>query len=292
LAAAEAYSADVLILGGDIAGKGLVPIQAKDGRLTATLHGDALAVPMADEARLRSDINRLGFYSVVLGDAELDMLENDSTLVTEIFQQQITEQLEGWFRLAAERLQPTIRCIVTPGNDDPYFIDGVLKAAPRIESPEAQLCEIGPIVLASLGDVTPTPWKTDREYSEEQLAARIGLLLDPLPAKSSLVLNFHCPPFDSGLDSAAELDGNLRPVIRSGQPSMVPVGSKAVRDAIAKYRPVVGLHGHIHEARGAQRIGRSLCLNPGSDYTSDLLRGALVDFGLDGNCIDFLLTAG
>jgi len=81
-------------------------------------------------------------------------------------------------------------------------------------------------------------------------------------------------------------------VIRSGQPSMVPVGSKAVRDAIAKYRPVVGLHGHIHEARGAQRIGRSLCLNPGSDYTSDLLRGALVDFGLDGNCIDFLLTAG
>ena len=73
---------------------------------------------------------------------------------------------------------------------------------------------------------------------------------------------------------------------------MIPVGSRAVRDAIKKYRPVVGLHGHIHESRGAQKIGGTVCLNPGSDYTADLLRGALVDLAEDGSCVDFLLTAG
>jgi Icc-related predicted phosphoesterase len=65
-----------------------------------------------------------------------------------------------------------------------------------------------------------------------------------------------------------------------------------VRDAIKQYEPVVGLHGHIHESRGAQRIGSTMCLNPGSDYSADLLRGAIVDFDADGRYIDFLLTAG
>ncbi len=69
-------------------------------------------------------------------------------------------------------------------------------------------------------------------------------------------------------------------------------GSKAVRETIKKYQPEVGLHGHIHESRGAQKIGRTMCLNPGSDYSADLLRGAIVDFDANGSYIDFLLTSG
>jgi Icc-related predicted phosphoesterase len=107
-----------------------------------------------------------------------------------------------------------------------------------------------------------------------------------------VVVNFHCPPYSSGLDFAPELDATLRPVLRGGRPSVVPVGSRAVRDAIKKYQPVVGLHGHVHESRAAQKIGQTLCLNPGSDYTADLLRGAIVDLAEDGSCLDFLLTAG
>ncbi len=105
-------------------------------------------------------------------------------------------------------------------------------------------------------------------------------------------MNFHCPPYGSGLDFAAELDPQLRPVIRGGRPSIVPVGSKAVRDVVKKYHPVVGLHGHIHESRGAQKIGQTMCLNPGSDYAADVLRGAIVDFAQDGSYIDFLFTTG
>ena len=81
-------------------------------------------------------------------------------------------------------------------------------------------------------------------------------------------------------------------MLRGGRPSFVPVGSKAVRDAIKRYQPVVGLHGHIHESRGAQQIGSTLCINPGSDYTADVLRGAVVDIGDDGSYRDFLFTAG
>ena len=54
----------------------------------------------------------------------------------------------------------------------------------------------------------------------------------------------------------------------------------------------MGLHGHIHESRAAQKIGQTLCLNPRSDYAADLLRGAIVDLAEDGSCVDFLFTAG
>jgi Icc-related predicted phosphoesterase len=185
-----------------------------------------------------------------------------------------------------------VRLIITPGNDDPLAIDPVLKSAPRIECPEGELCELGPVLLASCGDVTPTPWNTEREFSEEELAGRLAKMLDAVPQGRRVIVNFHCPPYGSGLDFAAELDETLKPVIRSGRPSIISVGSKAVRDAIKKYQPVVGLHGHIHESRGAQQIGKTMCLNPGSDYTADVLRGAIVDFADDGSYIDFLFTSG
>ncbi len=292
LAAAETYEADALVLGGDIAGKGLVPIHAHNGNLSAKVHGEEVTVSRAEEGRLRADLNRLGFYSTVATDEELERLESDPSYVNIAFRREIVAQIEGWCMLAEERLAPGVRCLITPGNDDPTFIDPVLKAAPRIESPEGELCEVGPVLVASLGDVTPTPWNTEREYSEEVLAERIATVMDRVPNGRKVVVNFHCPPYGSGLDFAAELDETLRPVLRGGRPSIVPVGSKAVRDAITKYEPVVGLHGHIHEARGAQRIGHTMCLNPGSDYTADVLRGVIVDFAEDGSYIDFLLTAG
>src|SRR5581483_12282601 len=157
---------------------------------------------------------------------------------------------------------------------------------------ECELCELGPVLVASCGDVTPTPWNTEREYSEEVLGQRLARMMDAVPPGAKVVANFHNPPYSSGLDFAAELDANLTPVLRGGRPSIVPVGSKAVRDAINKYKPVVGLHGHIHESRAAQKIGATLCLNPGSDYSADVLRGVIVDIAADGSFLDFLFTTG
>jgi uncharacterized protein len=292
LAAAESYDADALVLGGDIAGKGLVPIRADNGSLVAKVRDEMVTVPRAEEGRLRAEINRQGFYSVLTDASEIERMENDAPYLDNRFRGAMIEQIEGWCRLADERLSPKVRCIITPGNDDPKAIDPVLKAAPRIESPEAELCELGPILMASCGDVTPTPWNTEREYPEEELGRRLEAILDPAPPGAKVVVNFHCPPYGSGLDFAAELDDQLRPVIRGGRPSIIPVGSKAVRETIKKYQPVVGLHGHIHESRAAQKIGSTMCLNPGSDYSADVLRGAIVDFAIDGSYIDFLFTTG
>ena len=292
LAAADSYEADVLVLGGDIAGKGLVPIRSENGNLVARVRGEAVSVPRAEEDRLRAEINRLGFYSVLSDAEDIERMEHDPAHLDDAFRRAIIEQIEGWCRLADERLKPAVRCVITPGNDDPKAIDPVLKAAGRIESPEAEICDLGPVVMASCGDVTPTPWNTEREYPEEELRGRLEAILDQAPQGSKVVVNFHCPPYGSGLDFAAELDPHLRPVIRGGRPSIVPVGSKAVRDVIKRYQPAVGLHGHIHESKGAQKIGSTMCLNPGSDYASDVLRGAIVDFAADGSYIDFLFTTG
>jgi Icc-related predicted phosphoesterase len=292
LNAAEAYDAKILILGGDVAGKAIVPIRREGDMLSAELHGDRVTLPASEKEKLVSDINVFGFYAVEMDDAEAQRIGADKEYREAAFRREIRAQLEGWCNLVAERLPDDVRCIITPGNDDPTEIDAVLEAAEKVECPERQLCDLGPALLASIGDVTPTPWDTEREYSEEELGERIAAIVDPAPDGVPLIFNFHNPPYNSGLDTAAELDDELRPVIRGGRPSFIPVGSKAVRDAITTYRPTVGLHGHIHESRAAQKIGNALCLNPGSDYGEDLLRGVIVDVADDGTCLDFLFTAG
>jgi Icc-related predicted phosphoesterase len=287
LNAADAYDANVLVLGGDVAGKAIVPIRRNGDTISAEFRGDPLTLPASEKEKLVADINVFGFYAVEMEDPEIERLGADKPYREEVFKREIRAQLEGWCELAGERLPDAVRCIITPGNDDPTEIDAVLEAADKVECPERELCDLGPALLASIGDVTPTPWDTEREYSEEELGERIAAIVDPAPDCAAMIFNFHNPPYNSGLDTAAELDDQLRPVIRGGRPSFIPVGSTAVRDAISKYQPTVGLHGHIHESRAAQKIGQTLCLNPGSDYGEDLLRGVIVDVAED-----FLFTAG
>ncbi|HEX3308379.1 MAG TPA: hypothetical protein VHS32_19190, partial [Streptosporangiaceae bacterium] len=57
----------------------------------------------------------------------------------------------------------------------------------------------------------------------------------------------------------------------------------AVRDIEAERQPLVGLHGHIHESSGIRRLGkrRGVILNPGSDYSTGALNGALVSLHKD-----------
>jgi uncharacterized protein len=292
LAAAKVYEPDVLMLGGDFAGKGLLPVLRRGEAWSARLHGEELAVPLADYGRLEADITRRGFYPVQVTADELDQLNCDSDLVDKLFREQIQAQAKRWCDLVGERLDPRIRCIITPGNDDPVEADEVYAASQRVEFPSFRVCDVGPFAMASLGMVPHTPWNTERECSEDELAKRIDEMLAPLSADTKCIFNFHSPPYSSTLDDAPELDATLKPVIRGGRPSIVPVGSHAVRAAIKKYQPVVALHGHIHESRGVQKIGRTLCINPGSDYSSGVLRGAVVDLAEDGTCLDFLLTTG
>jgi uncharacterized protein len=291
LAAAKVYEADVLLLGGDVGGKAIVPILAKGGgRYEVRYQSETIS----GEDELAAAMERLkdaGMYPLIVDDGELARLE-DVTYRDSIFEAEITRQLKQWCELADARLADSVRCVITPGNDDLYAIDPVLEAAERVECPERTLLELGPLTLASLGNANRTPWDTEREFDEDQLTVQIDDMLADLSADAKLVVNFHVPPYGSGLDTATQLDGDLRPVIVGGRTAEIPVGSTAVLAAIDRYQPVVGLHGHIHESAGAWKRGRSMCLNPGSDYGSGVLKGALVQFTADGQYDTHILTTG
>ena len=292
LAAAKVYGADVLLLGGDFAGKGVVPVLRRGDLLAVTQDGQQVTAPAAEYDRLAGLVTRRGCYPVLMDDDELAGLGADSAALDALFKAEITAQARRWCELAAQRLDPAVRCIITPGNDDPVAADAIFASSGRVEFPALSVCEVGPFAMASIGVVPTTPWNTERECPDDELARRIDELLAPHPADARWIFNFHSPPYASGLDDAPELDAGLRPVIRHGRPSVVPVGSRAVRDAIRSYQPVLALHGHIHESPGVRRIGRSLCINPGSDYSAGVLCGALIDFATDGTLMDYLLTTG
>jgi Icc-related predicted phosphoesterase len=128
-----------------------------------------------------------------------------------------------------------------------------------------------------------TPWNTHREEDEDQLKARYEAMIANVRDPKNAVYNIHVPPYKSGLDDAAELDKDLRPVL-AGQ-SIIPVGSKALREVIEKNQPLLSLHGHIHEGR------KTLCINPGSMYEQGSLLGALVVLG-NRKIENFVLTSG
>ena len=219
-------------------------------------------------------MNFNGFYPRVTESDELNRMSEDPEYVAHLFEEAIAEQIRGWCELAAERLADDVRCIITPGNDDPRVIDGVLEQASKVVCSELTTIQVGPIWLASLGNTNRTPWDTEREFEEDELERQIAEMVDPYATRGPLVFNFHCPPFSSRLDTAPKLDADLRPVLNNGNPIEVPVGSTAVRAAIEQYQPVVGMHGHIHESAGAIRIGKTMVLQPGERVRLGRVEGA------------------
>jgi uncharacterized protein len=293
LAAASAYQADALVLGGDVAGKAMVPI-VEEGReqFSFSFQGVRETVGAAELDDVMGRLNFNGFYPRLTEPTELQQMSEDPDYVVRLFEQVITDQLASWCDLAAERLPEHVRCLITPGNDDPLAIDAVLERATKVECPERETVPVGPIWLASLGNTNRTPWSTDREYDEPDLAEQIREMVEPFADGRPLVFNFHCPPYGTGLDTAAKLDEELRPVLDHGNPVEIPVGSTAVREAIERYEPVAGLHGHIHESANATRLGRSWCFNPGSDYSSGVLKGLILDLEENGEVRSHLFTHG
>src|SRR6185369_15629950 len=114
------------------------------------------------------------------------------------------------------------------------------------------------------------------ELDEEEIYARLRPLVDQLEQPEQAIFNIHVPPWESSLDTAFEVDEDLRYVTKGGRPHEVPTGSRAVRQLIEEAQPVLSLHGHIHESKGVTRIGRTVAINPGSDYGSGHLDGCLV----------------
>ena len=272
------YKADLVILGGDVTGKAMVPIvQRANGSWLASLqdHVDQLESD-AEVQEFEQRVMNRGYYPIRVSEEEYRALQEDEDLVDKRFKQVMIEGTERWIGMAEEKLAGTgIRVIACPANDDMFEIDDVLANASVVETgDEDHPLEIGGYTMVSMGWTNPTPWHTFREAEEPELAARIDRALQHAAEPEKTIFNFHAPPYASKLDNAPALNEDL--TYKQGGQALKPVGSTSVRDAIERFQPMLSLHGHIHESKGAARIGKTLALNPGSSYEEGILQAAIV----------------
>jgi uncharacterized protein len=277
LNSAAFYKADLVVLGGDVTGKAMVPITAYNGYWMVTVRGETQRLETKAELdEVMTKIRNSGFYPAIVSQEELTHLGENEGAVDRRFSEEMISSLDRWLDMADGKLRGgQIPCILNGGNDDIFEIDNVIESSPCVSFGEGKLLDLDGFSLVSMGWTNPTPWDTYREAPEEELAAKIEAVAGLVPDMGRAIFNFHAPPYGTGLDEAPALDENLRPM--HGGVVMKPVGSVAVRDAILKHQPLLSVHGHIHESRAIKKMNRTLAINPGSVYGDGILQGAVID---------------
>jgi uncharacterized protein len=291
LNAAAFYKADLVVLGGDVTGKVMVPVIAYPGYWEVSVRGERRRLETREE--LQATMQQLrdrGSYPTIVTRDELDALNSEGA-ITHRFNDEMTRSLNRWLDMADGKLRGgAIPCILNGGNDDIFEIDPILESSPTVTFAEGKVIDLGGFTMISMGYTNPTPWDTHREAPEDELALRIDAIAARVPDMNRTIFNFHAPPYGTGLDEAPELDASMRPT--HGGAVMKPVGSTAVREAIQRYQPPLSVHGHIHESRGVAKIGRTLTVNPGSSYGDGVLQAALLDINMKNGKVKYVLVNG
>ena len=288
---------DVLIIGGDITGKFVVPfISSGRGPVIVDMPSKKLTVNDKQAADIKADLIRSGCYIYLCDPDAYKVYTYDEGTREAVFRSLQIERLQEWLAIANERLHggPTT-LYINVGNDDPFYIDPILESAGGcVRFPDRKLVNLPQgLILVSVGYSSPTPWKCERELPEPELRRCIANLAQQVRAGGSFdrcIFNFHCPPKDTRLDLAPKLDGSLRPVVGVHGPEFEHVGSEAVREAIKDFQPPLSLHGHIHEQRVIEKLGNTVCVNPGSSYWTGSLQGFVATFK-DGILMGSRLTS-
>jgi len=279
ISAGDFYGVDALILGGDMTGKAVVPIidQGNGNYKVTFMENEQILHNKEEVDHIIKQIQNRGYYPYLTNPEEVDELSKSPEKLDKLFLDRMLETVARWMDYADKKLEgKNIQCYVCPGNDDAFEINEVIQQSKHVKDVEGECIQLDKHhEMVSTGWSNPTPWDTHREESEEKLAERIESLIKKLSNIQNSIFNFHAPPYGSGLDEAPELSEDLQPKY-AGQ-SLIPVGSKAVAEAVEKYQPLLGLFGHVHEGRGSTRIGRTLCINPGSQYEQGVLQGAVIE---------------
>jgi Icc-related predicted phosphoesterase len=278
LGAARFYGVDTLIMGGDITGKIMVPIvEREDGGYEANVLGrhEKVSAKQLDDLEKRIRFN--GFYPYRCNREEYQKLEQDHAYREKTFTRVMVDEVRRWMRLAEERLAGSgVRCLVMPGNDDEFAVDEAVEST-YVINPDGRVMVFDEVQVLSCSWTNRTPWNSPRELDEPDLAERLENLAGQLDPRALTIFNLHCPPKDTQLDRAPALTADLKLILEGGEPRIVHVGSSAVRTLIERYRPVLSLHGHIHESKAIDKIGPTTCVNPGSAYSEGVIDGVVVE---------------
>lgn len=280
LNASAMLKVDVAVCGGDLTGKMVVPIiERKNGKYTYYHLKKTHTIDTSELERAIKDIKGIGYYPYVTNESEYEEMTGNPKKVDEVFHKVMISTLKNWLDLIPQKVPEETKVVVCPGNDDRFSVDEVVNNHKHVINGEGKVIEVDDNhEMISCGWVNPSPWKTAREEEEDKLEERLEKYISQLKNVESAIFNFHAPPYQTKLDEAPLLDKDLNPIIQSGNVVMVPVGSKAVRKMIEKYQPFLGLHGHIHESSGSMKIGKTYCVNPGSEYAEGILRAFLIEF--------------
>ncbi len=280
LNASAMMKVDLAICGGDLTGKMIVPVvEQKNGKYAYYFMNENRVIDSDQLQEAFKDIKGIGYYPHLTNESGYEEMAKNPEKVDEVFNKVMISTLRSWLDLIPEKVSSQMKVVVCPGNDDRFPVDDLINSHKDVINGEGKVIEVDDShEMMSCGWVNPSPWNTSREEEEDKLEERLEEYISQLKNTETAIFNFHAPPYETKLDDAPLLDANLNPIIRGGSVVMVPVGSKAVRKMIEKYQPFIGLHGHIHESSGSMKIGRTHCVNPGSEYAEGILRGFLIEF--------------
>lgn len=279
------YEAHLGIIGGDITGKMLVPIIEKGGAYETILLGNVRRASNQDELKkMIIDIENSGFYHEIMSEDVYEEFRNNKVKLDELFKTKILERIANWVREAEDFVEryKKANIYMMPGNDDIKEIDEVISKSNHIINPNEKVIEITSdheMVASAYSNITP--WRCPRDLTEEELESRLEKIMSKVRNFNNLIFVSHVPPFNTKIDLAPKLTEDLKFEIKGGVIMMEHVGSSAVRKIIEKYQPLIGLHGHIHESRGFDKIGRTIVFNPGSEYGEGIFHGVLVTIEKD-----------
>ncbi len=279
------YETQVVFIVGDLTGKAIVPIIAQGGGryYAAFLDQEHHIETEAERQKVEQSISDIGYYPHVASQEEVDALRADPEKMNALFRQHMLQRVGEWVELAEERIGKSgVQFYMMPGNDDDKGVDAIIARSSYVTNPVGKVINLDEYhEMISFDYANPTPWHTPREWSEEEYYERIKASASHLKQVQRAVFMIHVPPYDSGLDTAPELDKDMRPRVTMGDVLRIPVGSTGVRRAIQELQPLVSIHGHVHEAPGQGKIGRTTCFNAGSEANQGILRGFVFDLGKD-----------
>ena len=161
------YKSDIIILGGDITFKGIVPIIKHDNNyFEYTILGRTKYSNSQDETiRIEKKIRDIGLFPYILDETEFNSIKSDKSSLNKLFERLLISTIENWVDYADEKLKKNkIKCYINLGNDDPTIILSAFNKSKSIIVPEDKIIMIDEShEMISLGYSNKTPWNTYRK---------------------------------------------------------------------------------------------------------------------------------
>ena len=156
----------------------------------------------------------------------------------------------GGYKQAEKILKPAlesnIKILAVHGNMDRKGVLDFLEEK-RLSIHGRCVCEQN-VEFFGLGGSNPTPHFTPQEYPDEVAGQILKNVLNGITRERKIVFVSHTPPVNTTLD-----------ILLNGK----HVGSGVTRNIITTYQIDLCICGHIHESAGIDKIGKSICVNPG-----------------------------